>query len=230
MARVSASSACRRRVLPVWSVTMNKTTLTTALVFAACLSGSGIFAQGPSPQPRPQPPAAQPTVVNVPVSKLAVIFSAAFQDPKNGIARFTVTLNKLNGEFQKVQDDLTQTAQRLKGLQDEITRLQQTPGATPAQIQAKIDALDQQKKDYTRRGEDAQAQYQRRRTELFTPLQDDVGKALDAFAKARSITMVIDASQVEGILYAAEVIDVTRIFITDYNSKNPATAAATPPK
>jgi Skp family chaperone for outer membrane proteins len=209
---------------------MNKTTLTTAFVFAACLSGSGIFAQAPSAQPRPQPPAAQPTVVNVPVSKLAVIFSAAFQDPKNGIARFTVTLNKLNSEFQKIQDDLTQTAQRLKGLQDEITKLQQTPNTTPAQIQAKIDALDQQKKDYQRRGEDAQAQYQRRRTELFTPLQEDVGKALDAFAKARSITMVIDASQVEGILYAAEVINVTRIFISEYNSKNPATAAATPPK
>ncbi len=209
---------------------MNKTTLTTAFVFAACLSGSGVFAQAPSTQPRPQPPAAQPTVVNVPVSKLAVIFSAAFQDPKNGIARFTVTLNKLNSEFQKIQDDLTQTAQRLKGLQDEITKLQQTPNTTPAQIQAKIDALDQQKKDYQRRGEDAQAQYQRRRTELFTPLQEDVGKALDAFAKARSITMVIDASQVEGILYAAEVINVTRIFISEYNSKNPATAAATPPK
>jgi len=209
---------------------MNKTTLTAAFVFAACLSGSGIFAQTPAPQPRPQPPAAQPTVVNVPVSKLAVIFSAVFQDPKNGIARFTVTMNKLNGEFQKVQDDLTQTAQRLKGLQEEITKLQQTPGATPAQIQAKIDTLDQQKKDYQRKGEDAQAQYQRRRTALFTPLQEDVGKALDAFAKARNITMVIDASQVEGILYADAVIDVTRLFISEYNSKNPATAAVTPPK
>jgi Skp family chaperone for outer membrane proteins len=210
---------------------MTKTTFTTAFVFAACLSGSGIFAQAPATQPRPQPPAAQPAAApNVPVSKLAVIYSAAFQDPKNGIARFTVTLTKLNGEFQKVQDDLTQTAQRLKGLQEEVNKMQQTPGVTPAQIQAKIDALDQQKKDYTRKGEDAQAQYQRRRTELFAPLQEDVGKALDAFAKARNITIVIDASQVEGILYAAEVIDVTRIFISEYNSKNPATAAVTPPK
>src|SRR5882672_1129268 len=100
MARVSASSALRvRRVLQAWSVTMNKTTLTTAFVFVACLSGSGIFAQAPSTQPRPQPPATQPAVLNVPVSKLAVIYSAAFQDPKNGIARFTVTLNKLNSEF-----------------------------------------------------------------------------------------------------------------------------------
>jgi Skp family chaperone for outer membrane proteins len=166
--------------------------------------------------------------VNVPVSKLAVIYSEEFQDPKTGIARFTVTMNKLNGEFQKIQDELTQTAQRLKQLQEEINKLQ-TGGATPAQIQAKIDTLDQQKRDYQRRGEDAKAQYQRRHQELFLPLQDDVGKALDTYAKARSITMVIDGSQVP-ILYAVVSMDITRAFISDYNVKNPATAQAMPPK
>lgn len=209
---------------------MSRTTLIAAFAFAVGLSGPQVFAQGPTTQPRPQPPAAQPAVANVPVSKVAIIFTEAFQDPNNGIARFTVTLSKLNSEFQKTQDELNQTAQRLKTLQDEINKLQQTPGATPAQIQAKISDLDQQKKDYTRKGEDAQAQYQRRRAELFSPFSDDVGKALDAFAKARSITMIIDGSQVQGILYAADASDITRAFINDYNTKNPATASVTPPK
>ena len=53
---------------------------------------------------------------------------------------------------------------------------------------------------------------------------------MDAFAKARGITMILDGSQVQGILYAAEGLDVTKAFISDYNSKNPATAAVTPPK
>lgn len=207
---------------------MNRTTLTAAFALVAGISVAQVFAQGPATQPRPQAPTAQPTV-NVPVSKLAVIYSEEFQDPKTGIARFTVTMNKLNGEFQKIQDDLTQTGQRLKQLQEEINKLQQTGGATPAQIQAKIDTLDQQKRDYQRRGEDAKAQYQRRHQELFLPLQDDVGKALDAYAKARSITMVIDGSQVP-ILYAVVSMDITKAFISDYNIKNPVTAQATPPK
>jgi Skp family chaperone for outer membrane proteins len=206
---------------------MNRTTLTAAFALVACVSVAPVFAQGSATQPRPQAPAAQPAV-NVPVSKLAVIYSEEFQDPKTGIARFTVTMNKLNGEFQKIQDELTQTAQRLKQLQEEINKLQ-TGGATPAQIQAKIDTLDQQKRDYQRRGEDAKAQYQRRHQELFLPLQDDVGKALDTYAKARSITMVIDGSQVP-ILYAVVSMDITRAFISDYNVKNPATAQAMPPK
>jgi Skp family chaperone for outer membrane proteins len=202
---------------------MNRTILTIAFAFVACVSVTRVFAQGTPTQPRPS------TVVNVPVSKMAVVYSEQFQDPKTGIARFTVTLNKLNGEFQKVQDDLNQTAQRLTALQNEITRLQQAGGATPAQIQARIDTLDQQKRDYQRKGEDAKAQYQKRYQDMFAPLQDDISKALDAYARARGITMIIDGSQVP-VLYVAEGMNVTSSFISEYNLKNPATAQATPPK
>ena len=196
----------------------------TILAAAVALVAFGAVAQAQA-QPRPQAPA----TANVPVSKMAVIYSEAFQDPKNGIARFTVTLNRLNGEFQKVQDELTQTATRLKGMQEEITRLQQAGATTPAQIQTKIDLLDSQKRDYTRKGEDAKAQYQKRYQELFQPLQEDVTRALDAYGKARGITMIIDGSQTP-ILYAAENMDITKAFISDYNLKNPSTAQVTPPK
>lgn len=198
----------------------------TILACAVALVAFGSVAQAQvTAQPRPQAPA----TANVPVSKMAVIYSEAFQDAKNGIARFTFTLNKLNGEFQKVQDELTQTAARLKGLQEEITRLQQAGATTPAQIQTKIDSLDAQKRDYTRKGEDAKAQYQRRYQELFQPLQEDVTRALDKYGKDRGLTMIIDGSQTP-ILYVADNMDITKAFISDYNLKNPSTAQATPPK
>ena len=208
---------------------IKKNTCALAIAFALAALNSSVSAQ-PATQPKPQAPAA----VNVPVSKVAVIFTGAFQDSKQGIAKFNVLLTKINSEFQKTQDDLNQTAARLKTSQDEISNLQaQAAKGTPVDprtIQTKLDQLDQAKKDYQRRGEDAQAAYQRRRQEVFMPLQDEVGKALDAFAKARGITMVIDGSQQEGILFASDGIDITRAFISDYNLKNPATAAVTPAK
>jgi Skp family chaperone for outer membrane proteins len=207
---------------------MNRAALTIVLTLVACFSAASAVAQGTGTQTRPQAPATSLSA-NVPVSKMAVIYSAEFQDPKTGIARFNNTLNKLNSEFQKIQDDLSQSAQRLKTLQDEITRLQQAGSATPAQIQAKIDTLDQQKKEYTRKGEDAKAQYQKRYQDLFLPLQEEVSRALDVYAKAHGITMIIDGSQTP-ILYAAETMDITRVFISEYNLKNPVTAQVTPPK
>jgi Skp family chaperone for outer membrane proteins len=214
---------------------MNRNRFIVAFAFAASAALSTAFAQGPGTQPKPQaPPATQTSAAPVPVSKVAVIFSEAFQDPKAGITRFTTTLNKLNGEFVDRQKKLDDMAVKIKQLPDEITNLQQqaakgTPIA-PQTIQAKIDQLDQLKKQAQRETEDAQAAYQKRREELFGPLQDEVGKALDAFAKARGITMILDASQVQGILYAADSLDITKAFISEYNAKNPATAAATPPK
>jgi len=217
---------------------INRKTLLLALAMFLVPAGPQVFAQ-PATQ-KPQTPtttttAAQPgAAVNVPVGKVAVIFSAAFQDSKQGIAKFGVLLQKLNAEFQKVQDDLTQTAGRIKQAEDEITNLQsQAAKGAPVDtktVNTKMEQLDQMKKDYQRSGEDAQAKYQRRRGEIFAPLQDDVAKALDAYAKTRGITLVIDGSQVEGILYASDNTDITRAFISDYNLKNPATASVTIPK
>lgn len=203
----------------------------TAVALLAFAAATQVFAQPAKPQTTPTQPQTSPANVNVPVSKVAVIFSAAFQDPKQGIAKFTVLLNQLNSKYQKTQDELNNTAKTITALQDEVTKLQNSAApVSPQTVQQKLDQLDQMKKDYQRRGEDAQAAYQKDRQQVFAPLQDDVGKALDAFAKARGITLVIDASQVEGILYAADGIDITKAFISDYNSKNPVTASITTPR
>jgi Skp family chaperone for outer membrane proteins len=217
---------------------MNKYRLLPASALVAVFAVSAAFAQRPAPSPqRPvvsatQPaPTAQANVV-VPTSKLAVIYSDAFLDPKTGIAKFNVLQATLNREFQKQKDDLTQMQLRMQQLQDEINKLQQAPAGTPIDqksLQAKIDQLEQLKKDYQRRGEDAQSGYTKRRGEIFAPLQDEIGKALEVFAKARSITLIIDGTQVP-MVYAADSIDITRAFIIEFNSKNPATASATPPE
>jgi outer membrane protein len=214
----------RRYLLPI-----------SALIVAA--SAMSVSAQRPAAQPTPTPGAAAPATpatVALPTSKMAVIYTDMFLDPKSGIAKFNSVVTKLNNEFQGQKNDIQGMQTRAQTLQDEITKLQSAPEGTPIDqraLQAKIDQLEQLKKDIQRKGEDAQAAYNRRRQELFTPLQDEIGRALEAFAKARGINVIIDAAQVP-LLYAADSIDITRAFITDFNSKNPVTAATTttPPK
>ena len=213
--------------------------ISALIVVAFALS---VSAQRPAATPTPTParPAAPTTApptdtsVALPTSKMAVIYTDAFLDQKTGIAKFNTVITKLNGEFQKIKDDLTQQQTRAQTLETEITKLREAPEGTPIDqksLQAKIDQLEQLKKDIQRKGEDAQASYNKRRQELFAPLQDELGKALEAFAKARGINVIIDAAQVP-LLYASESIDITRAFITDFNTKNPVTAAttATPPR
>ena len=209
------------------------------VAFATSISAQQQPAGGrpPAAQPTPTPTAtapAAPATVTLPMSKMAVIYSDVFLDSKNGIAKFGSLLTKLNGEFQKIKEELTQMQTRAQALEEEINKLQNAPAGTPIDqrsLQTKVDQLEQLKKDIQRKGEDAQGQYNRRRQDLFTPLQDEIAKALEAFAKARGINVIVDAAQVP-LLYAADSIDITRAFIADFNSKNPVTAATstTPPQ
>ena len=203
------------------------------VVFAMSVSAQQQPAGRPAAaQPTPNPTAAAPSAaapVALPVSKMAVIYSDLFLDQKNGIAKFSSTVTKLNGEFQALRNELTQMQTRAQQLEEEINKLQTAAAGAPIDqrsLQTKVDQLEQLKKDIQRKGEDAQTNYNKRRQELFTPVQDEVGKALEAFAKARGITVIIDAASVP-LLYAAESTDITRAFIADFNAKYPVTAATT---
>jgi outer membrane protein len=195
--------------------------LILALAFAVAVAVSPVLAQT-----RPAAPATQ-AAVNVPESKIALIYSEAFLDSKTGIARFNTLVATLNREFQPRQTELQTMQQKIQALTDDITKTASV--ADPKTVQTKQDQLDQLKKDFQRKGEDAQAAYDRRRKEIFTPLQDDIGKALEVYAKGHNINVIIDGSQVP-LVYAADTLDITRAFINDFNSKNPATAAVTPPQ
>lgn len=183
-----------------------------------------------SAQQRPAAPAAAPATqqatVAVPDSKMAMIYSDAFMDPKTGIAKFTTLLSTLNREFQPRQTELQNLQTRIGTLTKEINDTQSV--ADPNAIRTKRDQLEQLNTELKRKGEDAEAAYNKRRQDIFLPLQQDIGKALEAFAKARGITVIVDGSQVP-VVYAADNIDITRAFINEFNSKNPATASVTTP-
>jgi outer membrane protein len=200
------------------------------VAFAITISAQQQPTRAPVVRPTPTPAASAPETVNLPNGRMAVIYTDAFLDSKTGIAKFNILVTKLNSEFQKPKDEIQAMQTRGQALETEINKLQNAPEGTPIDqrsLQAKIDQLEQLKKDIQRKGEDAQASYNKRRQELFGPLQDEIARALETFAKARGINVIIDAAQVP-LLYIADSIDITRAFITEFNSKNPATASASP--
>ena len=200
-------------------------------LFAAVglLTTVAVSASAQAQRPPANPPATQPqapATVAVPESKMAVIYSDAFLDGKTGIAKFTSLSNTLKREFQPRETELQNLQTRIATLTKEINDTQAV--ADPNTIRQKREQLEQANVEYKRKGEDAQAAFEKRRQEIFLPLQQDIAKALEVFAKSRGITVIVDGSSVP-FAYAADNIDITRAFINDFNSKNPATAAVTTP-
>lgn len=203
--------------------------LAAASLFLAAIAALPAYGQGAARPATTPAPAQTGGTAAIGEGKIAVIYSEVFFDQKQGIARFNTLLATLNREFKPRQDELDGMRTRITQLTNEIQQQQAAGNVVDAKaLQAKADQLDQLKKDYQRKGEDATAAYNKRRQEIFGPLQEDIGKQLEAFAKQRGITVIIDGSQVP-VLYAADSIDITRAFVQEYNSKNPATASTAAP-
>lgn len=196
--------------------------LIAAFAFTVVTAFSPVLAQT---KPAATPPPAAPTGGPIPASKIAMIYSAEFTDAKTGIARFAILVNAVNREFDVRKKEIEALQLKAQQLNDEIEKTRNV--ADPKQIQQKMDLLAQLKKDLQRKSEDSQAAYDKRQQEIFQPLQDDIGKALEAYARGRGVNVVIDGSRVP-LVYAADSVDITRAFINEFNSKNPAAAQVTP--
>ena len=177
---------------------------------------------------RPAAPAAAQSAGPVGDAKIALIDTGAFSDEKQGIARMVAAVKRVESQFQAVRTDLQGMRTRYDALVKEINDTKGVADQTALARKAEqAEALD---KEIKRKAEDAQANYQKAMRDALQPVQTDILKSLEAFAKGRGITVIIDAAQVP-ILYATPNMDITAAFIADYNQRNPATAsAAAPPR
>src|SRR5918912_2919045 len=204
---------------------MNIYRLIAACAMLAAITVLPAYAQqrtAAAPQPAaPAAGAGSSSSAQIGDSKVAVIFTDVFLDSKNGITKINVLANNLDREFEPRRKELQGLQSRAQSLNDEITKLQQAATGpsnpvSPKTIQDKLDQLDALKKELQRKYEDYQTAVQKRQQEVLGPLQEEIGRALEAYAKARGISVLIDASRVP-LIYAADNLDITRAFIADYN-------------
>jgi Skp family chaperone for outer membrane proteins len=197
-----------------------------AVAFFAVISVGSVFAQ-PRPSATPAPTTA-PATGNMPDAKIALVNTDDFADEKTGIFRLVAAMKKVDVEFQPKRTDLQTLQQQIEKATADLNKA--APVQDPKVTAQQNEKIEQMKKDYQRKGEDAQALYQKRLQDVLGPVYEEIGKALDVYAKAHGITLILDVTKVQGIVSASESLNITRAFITEFNSKNPATASLTPPQ
>ena len=215
--------------------------LSTLLLAVAVTSVAAQTRPTSTPTPAPVRPAATPTPVRpaapqtppadvpVPQSKIALIDTNMFADEKKGIFRFVDAVKSIQSMFAVQNQELVNLQNRLNALVEEIRRLRLVPQPDQRLILAKQEEGTRLQQDFNtkkqRRDEDLERKYQ----EVTAPLQEQIGKAMDQFARERGITMTLDLSKLlPAMLTAVPAVDVTDAFIADFNRKNPRTG--TPPR
>ena len=182
----------------------------------------------PAQQPRPAAPAPSSVGAAIAEGKFAIIDTDAFGDTKEGIQRLVAAFQAVEREFKPRRDEI----QNLKTRYDALVKQANDTKAVadPKALAAKADQASQLEIEIKRKQEDGQKALDKRVQELTGPVYQDIGNALQAFAKARGLSVVFDVSKMQGVIMVVDgAIDITGAFIADYNQRNPATTAAATP-
>ena len=194
-----------------------RTTLAAVAVAALTILAQTLLTTGATSAETVPPPAAP--------ANIGIIDSSAFSDEKMGIGRVNNAMNQLEAKFQPVRTEIRGMVDRLNTMRSDIQKKRAIQDAATTARQA--DEADRLEVQIKRKQEDARASYQKESTTVLEPLQKDIATAINAYAQAKGITIVIDANRVP-IIYAATSHDITRDFISDYNQKYPAGAIPAP--
>lgn len=195
---------------------------------AAALAAFASVAAGAQTQPAPRP-AGPATGATIAEGKFAVIDTDAFTDQKQGIQRLVAAFQTVEREFQPRRAELQQLQTRYEGLAKQIQDTQKV--ADQKALAALADQADTLKTDIEQKQQAGQKALDKRVKELTEPIYQDIGNALQAFAKQRGISVVFDISKMQGVVMLINPagVDITDAFIADYNQRNPASTASTAP-
>jgi len=178
-----------------------------------------VLAIGSSTSAFAQAAAAAPQ--EVPKMKVAIIDYAALREQ---VAELKVKYELLQKEFLPVAQEI-ETLQGTLAAQEKT--LAENKGLTPQQSAKRAADLDNGKKEYQRKVEDAQALAGRREREVAIPVLEKVQTFLAQYCQKFGITTVFDARRLQEtgiVVYAAPNANITDDFVKAYNAANPLPA------
>lgn len=182
---------------------------------------------------------AQGTAATAPNVRVAVINTAAF-DAKDGIIRYLNAMNALEVEFKPLETELKGMMTKYTNLGTEIKKLQDQANSggpvpiDPKTAQAKVEEYQSLEVSIKRKEEDGKRRAQIRQQAVLGPVLQDISKAMQDFANQKGFDLILDISKLDGaamvLAYNPAKADVTKEFITYFNSRPAGAATAATPR
>lgn len=166
-----------------------------------------------------------------PVGKIGLVDTGAFYDdkPGAGIPKLKNAINGVNAKYKTVTDELNTLTTQYQQKVDEFNKLKNST-APVADLDTRASVIQDLETTIKRKQEDAKNRYDRDMAAATDPINQDIVKALNDFAKQKGYALILDGAKLEqaGILLGFdEKYDVTKDFITFYNSRPGSTTGAT---
>lgn len=192
------------------------------MLFAAVFAGSAVAQNGA---------AAQPALSG----KIGWINTAAFADEKEGVTKYLNALKALDAEMKPRVTELQGIQTKIQNLAKEIQTMQANTAVPvkPEAIQAKQEEGQRLQREFEFKKKEYDASVESRSGALLGPVSEDISKAIEAFAKQRGYSVVLDIAALanqNAILVLDPSANITKDFITYYNTRPATTATTTTPR
>lgn len=168
--------------------------------------------------------------------KIGWINTGAFSDDKAGITKFTSAYKTLGTEAKPKETELVNIQAKLKTIADDLQKMQNAGTNVPFDAKAasaKQDEGQRLQREFEFKKKEYDAFVEKRGNELIGPIQADIGKALQDFAKQKGYTAILDIDKLGAagaILALDQSADITKEFVTFYNARPAGSATAATPR
>lgn len=163
----------------------------------------------------------------VPDSKFAIVDTEEFGDPKTGVVRLASAFSTIERELKPKRDELQALQTRYDQLVKDINDTRAV--ADQKALAAKADQAEMLQKDIKRKQEDGQRDLEKRMKDLTDPIYADLSDALQAFARQKGVSVIVDISKFRGsMMVVNNQVDITQAFIAKYNAEHTSAPAAAP--
>ena len=167
--------------------------------------------------------------------KIGWIETTAFADEKGGVTKYINALRALDAEMKPRVTELQGIQNKLKTISDDLAKMQANSAipVDPKAAQAKQDEGQALQRTGEFKKKDYDAVLEKRSTELLGPISADISKAIQEYAKLKGYAVVLDISalaQANAILALDATSNITKDFVTYYNTRPATTATTAAPK
>lgn len=163
-------------------------------------------------------------------SKIVIVDTSVFFDDKAGVTKIITAKKQLDTELTPKRNELQQMINRTQALEKDIQALQanldKKVPIDEKSAQSKVDELERLRREGKFKEEEYNKLAQKRQADIVGPPFAEAMRALETYIKSKGYGMVFDASKDQSgfLIFATEQYDITKDFITFYNSR-PASAA-----
>lgn len=168
------------------------------------------------------------------MTKIGWIDTGAFADEKEGVTKYINALKALDTEMKPSVTALQTLQNRIKVIADDLNK--PVPANVPVDqraLAAKQEEGQGLQREFEFKKKEYDAKVEKRSSEVLGPVSADISKAIQDFAKAKGYAVVLDIAALanaNAILALDAQSNITKEFITFYNTRPATAATAVAPK